>query len=90
MFDFLMRSAPMRTRALADRGLTPNDSRALFSLDVDQGRSMRSLADAWECDPSNVVSSPGGCRGGVPPTAGGIIDSAFGVRRSALGARRWC
>jgi DNA-binding MarR family transcriptional regulator len=55
MFDFLMRSAPMRSRALADRGLTPNDSRALFSLDVDQGRSMRSLADAWECDPSNAT-----------------------------------
>jgi DNA-binding MarR family transcriptional regulator len=55
MFDLLMRSAPERTRALAGRGLTPNDSRALFSLDADAGRSMRSLADSWQCDPSNAT-----------------------------------
>jgi len=55
MFDYLIRSAPHRTRSLARRGLTPNDSRALFSLAVDEGRSMRSLADAWECDPSNAT-----------------------------------
>jgi DNA-binding MarR family transcriptional regulator len=55
MFDFLMTSAPERTGALAARGLTPNDSRALFSLDGDAGRSMRSLADAWACDPSNAT-----------------------------------
>jgi DNA-binding MarR family transcriptional regulator len=55
MFDYLVKSAPRRTRALARRGLTPNDSRALFSLDAQQGRSMRSLADEWECDPSNAT-----------------------------------
>jgi DNA-binding MarR family transcriptional regulator len=55
MFDFLVKSAPRRTQALARRGLTPNDSRALFSLDAAQGRSMRSLADEWECDPSNTT-----------------------------------
>jgi DNA-binding MarR family transcriptional regulator len=55
MFDLLMRSAPQRTRGLARRGLTPNDSRALFSLDRREGRAMRSLADAWECDPSNAT-----------------------------------
>lgn len=55
LFDFLMRSAPRRTRALARRGLTPNDSRALFSLDRREGRSMRSLAEAWACDPSNAT-----------------------------------
>jgi DNA-binding MarR family transcriptional regulator len=55
MFDYLIRSAPHRTRSLAKRGLTPNDSRALFSLSVDQGRSMRALADAWQCDPSNAT-----------------------------------
>jgi DNA-binding MarR family transcriptional regulator len=55
LFDFLMRSAPQRTQALARRGLTPNDSRALFSLDVRDGRSMRSLADTWQCDPSNAT-----------------------------------
>ena len=55
MFDLLMRTAPERGRALAARGLTPNDSRALFSLDMAEGRSMRSLADAWKCDPSNAT-----------------------------------
>jgi DNA-binding MarR family transcriptional regulator len=55
MFDYLIRSAPQRTRSLAKRGLTPNDSRALFSLAADAGRTMRSLADAWHCDPSNAT-----------------------------------
>jgi DNA-binding MarR family transcriptional regulator len=52
MFELLISSAPARTKSLARRGLTPNDSRALFSLDAQAGRSMRSLADEWECDPS--------------------------------------
>jgi DNA-binding MarR family transcriptional regulator len=52
MFAVLMRSAPQRTMSLARRGLTPNDSRALFSLDVHEGRPMRMLAEAWHCDPS--------------------------------------
>jgi DNA-binding MarR family transcriptional regulator len=55
MFDFLIRTAPVRTKSLARRGLTPNDSRALFSLDPRTGRSMRSLADEWQCDPSNAT-----------------------------------
>ena len=55
MFDLLVRSAPLRTASLARRGLTPNDSRALFSLDPSAGRSMRSLADEWRCDPSNAT-----------------------------------
>lgn len=55
MFEYLIRSAPERTSSLAKRGLTPNDSRALFSLARDEGRSMRSLADAWHCDPSNAT-----------------------------------
>lgn len=55
LFDLLIRSAPVRTASLARRGLTPNDSRALFSLDPRTGRSMRSLADAWQCDPSNAT-----------------------------------
>ena len=55
MFDFLIRSAPQRTRSLAKRGLTPNDSRALFGLSMDEGRSMRSLANDWQCDPSNAT-----------------------------------
>jgi DNA-binding MarR family transcriptional regulator len=55
MFDYLVRSAPQRTQSLAKRGLTPNDSRSLFSLAADEGRTMRSLADAWHCDPSNAT-----------------------------------
>jgi DNA-binding MarR family transcriptional regulator len=55
MFDYLMRSAPHRTKSLAKRGLTPNDSRALFSLSVEEGRTMRALAAAWRCDPSNAT-----------------------------------
>lgn len=55
LFDLLIQSAPLRTASLAKRGLTPNDSRALFSLDPRTGRSMRSLADEWQCDPSNAT-----------------------------------
>src|SRR5215475_11549374 len=55
MFDFLMRSAPDRTRSLGRRGLTPNDSRALGSLDPHEGRTMRSLAEEWNCDASNAT-----------------------------------
>lgn len=55
LFDLLIRSAPVRTASLARRGLTPNDSRGLFSLDPRIGRSMRSLADDWQCDPSNAT-----------------------------------
>jgi DNA-binding MarR family transcriptional regulator len=56
MFDFLVRTAPERLAALARRGLTPNDARALASLDGEAGRSMRSLADAWQCDPSYATA----------------------------------
>jgi DNA-binding MarR family transcriptional regulator len=55
MFDFLTRTAPLRTKSLGRRGLTPNDSRALFGLDLHEGRTMRSLADSWKCDPSNAT-----------------------------------
>jgi DNA-binding MarR family transcriptional regulator len=55
MFDFLMVTAPERARSLGRRGLTPNDSRALASLDPEAGRTMRALADEWECDASNAT-----------------------------------
>src|SRR6202521_2357094 len=55
MFEFLMRTAPDRGRSLGRRGLTPNDSRALASLNPLAGRTMRSLADEWECDASNAT-----------------------------------
>ena len=55
MFDFLMRTSPERTKSLGRRGLTPNDARALAVLGADEGRTMRSLADTWECDASNAT-----------------------------------
>jgi DNA-binding MarR family transcriptional regulator len=55
LFALLIRSAPLRTASLSRRGLTPNDSRGLFSLNPVRGRSMRSLADEWQCDPSNAT-----------------------------------
>ena len=55
MFDYLMRTAPERTRSLGRRGLTPNDARALSTLAAAAGRTMRSLAEEWECDASNAT-----------------------------------
>ena len=55
MFDYLMRSAPQRTQVLGRLGLTPNDSRALSTLDAKEGRTMRSLAEEWRCDASNAT-----------------------------------
>jgi DNA-binding MarR family transcriptional regulator len=55
MFDFFMQTAPARQKAIARRGLTPNDSRALATLSATDGRTMRSLADEWQCDASNAT-----------------------------------
>jgi DNA-binding MarR family transcriptional regulator len=55
MFDLLMRTAPQRTKILGQCGLTPNDARGLSSLDLHEGRSMRSLAKEWTCDASNAT-----------------------------------
>ena len=55
MFDFFMQTAPARQKAIARRGLTPNDSRALATLSATDGRTMSSLADEWQCDASNAT-----------------------------------
>jgi DNA-binding MarR family transcriptional regulator len=55
MFDFFMRTREQRGRVLARMGVTPNDARALSTLDVAEGRTMRSLADEWACDASNAT-----------------------------------
>lgn len=55
MFGFLMRTSPDRAQGLGRRGLTPNDARALGTLGPDEGKSMRSLAEAWGCDASNAT-----------------------------------
>jgi DNA-binding MarR family transcriptional regulator len=52
IFDFIVLTADHRNAALARLGLTPNDSRALMSLDPEVGRTMRSLAVEWRCDAS--------------------------------------
>ncbi|MFT3840284.1 MAG: MarR family transcriptional regulator [Myxococcaceae bacterium] len=54
LFDFIIRTRAHRDRALEKHGLTPNDSRALFTL-REQGRPMRELAEEWVCDPSNAT-----------------------------------
>jgi len=55
MFAFLIDTEPHRSPVLGRHGLTPNDSRALFALDVAGGRTMGSLAEAWGCDASNAT-----------------------------------
>jgi DNA-binding MarR family transcriptional regulator len=55
IFDYIVATAPERVAVLDRLGLTPGESRALHSLDPQAGRSMRSLADEWICDPSNAT-----------------------------------
>ena len=55
MFDFLIATSPDRERSLESRGLTPNDARALWSLDQDRGTPIGSLAKQWSCDPANAT-----------------------------------
>jgi len=55
MFDFLMGTSGQRLESLSRLGLTPNDARGLEFLDASDGRTMRSLADAWGCDASNAT-----------------------------------
>ena len=54
-FDFFMRTGPRRDRLLNRLGLTPNDARGLSGLEATAGRTMRSLAEAWDCDASNAT-----------------------------------
>src|SRR5437868_10689780 len=55
IFDFIIATAPQRNRYIGESGLTPNDSRALASLDPQQGRTMGSLAEEWKCDASTAT-----------------------------------
>jgi DNA-binding MarR family transcriptional regulator len=55
MLDFISATAWRRTRTLSELGLTVSDSRALTTLDVTHGRSMRSLAEEWSCDASTAT-----------------------------------
>jgi DNA-binding MarR family transcriptional regulator len=55
LFEFIVATADQRNRVLQELGLTPNDSRALTSLDAERGRTMRSLAEEWRCDASTAT-----------------------------------
>lgn len=55
MFGFLMGSGAQRSHSLAQRGLTPNEARALWALAEREGRPIGDLAREWECDPANAT-----------------------------------
>jgi DNA-binding MarR family transcriptional regulator len=55
MLDYLMSTHPARARSLQRRRLTPNDARALWSLDAREGRPIGSLSRTWGCDPANAT-----------------------------------
>lgn len=54
MFDFFISTNPQRSDSLQRRGLTPNDSRILNSLDT-VGRPIGELARQFNSDPSNTT-----------------------------------
>jgi DNA-binding MarR family transcriptional regulator len=54
LFDFFIATRSERDPVFAKHGLTPNDAKALFSLDV-AGKTMGSLAGEWACDASNAT-----------------------------------
>src|SRR6059058_5053046 len=55
IFDFIVATASERNRAIGELGLTPNDARALSSLDAERGRTMGELAAEWRCDASTAT-----------------------------------
>jgi len=55
IFDFIVATAPERNRAIGESGLTPNDVRALQSLNQKGGRTMGSVAEEWKCDASTAT-----------------------------------
>jgi DNA-binding MarR family transcriptional regulator len=54
LFDFFVTTRGERDPVFAKHGLTPNDAKALFSLDA-IGKTMGSLAGQWVCDASNAT-----------------------------------
>ncbi|HWE24172.1 MAG TPA: MarR family transcriptional regulator [Myxococcales bacterium] len=54
LFDFFISTRPERDRVLERLDLTPNDSKALWTLD-ERGKTMRALAAEWGCDASNAT-----------------------------------
>jgi MarR family transcriptional regulator, organic hydroperoxide resistance regulator len=57
LFGFFVHTRRQRDAALARLGLTPNESRSLYSLDGEHSRTMKDLATAWKCDASTATWS---------------------------------
>jgi DNA-binding MarR family transcriptional regulator len=55
MFDFFVSTRASRDAELVRLDLTPNDAKALGTLDQNEGKPMRALADAWGSDASNAT-----------------------------------
>lgn len=76
-FELLMLTHAHRDQVMGKYGLTPNDMRALMTLDPSGGHTMRDLAGRWGCDASNATF---------------IVDRlekrGFAERRSKPGDRR--
>ena len=53
--DFMIAAHAQGDAVLQRFGFTPGDSKALMFLEPDEGRTMRSLAEAWTCDASNAT-----------------------------------
>ena len=52
---FFFDTARHRQHVFREQGLTPNDAKAMFALDVERGRPMSELAEEWICDASNAT-----------------------------------
>jgi DNA-binding MarR family transcriptional regulator len=52
---FFFETAQHRSEIFRAHGLTPNDAKALWALDADEGKTMSMLADRWLCDASNAT-----------------------------------
>ena len=55
LFQVFMSTRWRRDEALRRAGLTPNDARALDTLDRREGKPMRALAEAWGTDASSAT-----------------------------------
>jgi len=52
---FFFETASHRSEIFRAHGLTPNDAKALWALDANEGKTMSALADRWLCDASNAT-----------------------------------
>ncbi len=55
LFDFFISTRGHRDETLERFGLSPNDARALHTLDAEKGNPMGALAEFWGTDASNAT-----------------------------------